>query len=70
MNKGWQVQIKKLKIDLMDVRKKTDNKKHVKKLLEEKDKTVSSFKKQLKIPVTDHPQTKELLTLQKQVESL
>ena len=41
-----------------------------KKFLEEKDKTISSLKKQLKIPITDHPQTKELLTLHKQVDSL
>ena len=57
MNKGWQVQIKKLEIDLMVVGKKSDNKKPTKKVLEEKDKTIISLKKQLKILVTDHPQT-------------
>ena len=57
MIKGWQVQIKKLEIDLMVVGKKLDSKKPAKKLLEEKDKTIRSVKKQLKIPVTEYPQT-------------
>lgn len=57
MIKGWQVQIKKLEIDLMVVQQKSDSKKPAKKLLEEKDKPISSLKKQLKIPITDHPKT-------------
>ena len=54
----------------MVVRKKSDSKKSAKKLLEENVKTISSLKKQLKIPITDHPQIEELFTLQKQVGSL
>lgn len=65
MSKGWQVQIKKLETYLMVVGKKSNNKKSAKKLLEEKDKPISSLKKQLKIPIRDHPKTKELFTLQK-----
>ena len=39
-------------------------------MLEENDKTISSLNKQLKILVADHPQTKELLTLQEEVNPL
>ena len=35
----------------------------VKKLLDEKKKVIKSSKKQLKIPVIDHPQAKELVEL-------
>ena len=49
---------------------KPDSKNPKNKLLEEKDKTISSLKKQLKIPVVDHPQIEELLTLQEEVNSL
>ena len=38
----------------------------VKKLLDEKEKVIKSLKKQLKIPVTDHPQIEELVELQKE----
>lgn len=39
-------------------------KQSVKKLLDEKEIFIKSLKKQLKIPVTDHPQTEELVVLQ------
>ena len=41
-------------------------KQSVKKLLDEKEKVIKSLKKHLKIPVTDHPQTEELVVLQKE----
>ena len=57
MSKGWQVQIKKLETYLMVVGKKSDSKNPAKKLLDEKDKTISSLKKKIEILVTYHPQT-------------
>ena len=45
MNKGWKIQVKKLEMDLTDVRKMLDSKKPVKKLFDEKDKTINSLKK-------------------------
>ena len=45
MRKGWQVQIKKLETYLMVVGKNSDSMNPSKKLLEEKDKTISSLKK-------------------------
>ena len=45
MNMGWQVQIKKLETYLMVVGKKSDSKNPAKKLLDEKDKTISSLNK-------------------------
>lgn len=41
MNKGWQVQFKKLETDLMAIGKNLDSKKIVKKFLEEEDKSIS-----------------------------
>lgn len=38
----------------------------MKKLLDEKENTIQSLKKKLKIPISDHPQMEELLTLQKE----
>ena len=54
----------------MEIGVNPDSQESVKKLLEEKDKMNTSLKKQLKIPVADHPQTKELLSLQGEVNSL
>lgn len=70
MGKAWQTQIKKLEADLMEMGVKPNNQNPVKKLLEEKDKTISSLRKQFKIPVAYHPQTKKLLTLQEEVNYL
>ena len=47
-----------------------DSQKSIKKLLEERDKIISSLKKHLKIYVASHPQIEELLALQEQVNSL
>ena len=63
MGKSWQTQIKKLKEYLMEMGVNPDSQKSVKKLLDEKDKTISYLKKRLKILVEDHPQIEELLTL-------
>jgi hypothetical protein len=41
-------------------------KQSVKNLLDEKEKVIKSLKKQLKIPVIDHPQTEDLVVLQKE----
>lgn len=54
----------------MVVGKKLDSKRPNKKLLEEKDKPISSLRKQLKISIIDHPQTIEIFTPHKQVDSL
>lgn len=54
----------------MEIRVKLDSQKLGKKLLEEKYKTITSLKKQVKIPVINHPQTEELLSLQEEVNSL
>jgi len=70
MGKDWKTKIKKMESDLMEMGVKTDSKNSVKKMLEEKDKTISSLKEQLKILVVNHPQTEELLTLQEEVNSL
>ena len=70
MGKSQKTQYKKLELDLMKVGLKPDSKKIVKNLLEEKDKVITSLKKKLKIPMGDHPQTKELHYLHKEVDSL
>ena len=70
MRNGWKVQIKKLEIDMIVVGKNSHSKNLAKKLFKEKDKTISSLNKQLKIPITDHPQTEEFFTSHKQVDSL
>ena len=63
MSKGWKNQIKKLEADLVVVGGKFGEKKSTEKLLEEKDKTIQSLKKNLKIPNSDHPQNHELLVV-------
>ena len=62
MGKAWKTKIKKLEADLMETGVNSDSQKSVKKLLEEKDKMMTSLKKQLKIPATDHPQIEELIS--------
>ena len=70
MGKAWKTKIKKLEADLMETGVNSDSQKSVKKLLEEKDKMMTSLKKQLKIPATDHPQIEELISFQEEVSSL
>ena len=52
--------------ELITVGVQSNEKQSVKKLLDEKEKVIKSLKKQLKIPVTNHPQTEELVELQKE----
>lgn len=66
MTKGYKTLIKKLKEYLIVVGVNSGSKHPVKKLLEDKDKTIQSLKKKLKIPTIDHTQTEELLTLQRE----
>ena len=42
MGKAWKNQIKKMEADLMEIGVKPNSQKSIKKLLEEKDKTISS----------------------------
>ena len=70
MSKGWKNQIKKLEVDLVAVEGKYGEKKSTKKLLKEKNKTIQSLKKQLKISDSDHPQAQKLLVLQKERDEL
>ena len=70
MSKGWKNQIKKLEDDLVAVGGKYGEKKSAKNLLEGKDKNIQLLKKKLKIPDSDHPQTHELLILQKERDEL
>ena len=63
MSKAWKTQVKKLEEDLLEKGIQLGTKNPIKKLLEEKDKTIQSLKKKLKIPITDHHQTEELLVL-------
>ena len=70
MSKGWKNQIKKLQVDLVSVGGNSCEKKLAKKLLEENDKTIQSLKKKVNIPNSYHPQTQELLVLQKERDEL
>ena len=49
----------------MEIGGKSGENKSAKNLLEEKDKTIQSLKNQLNINDSDHPQTRELVVLQK-----
>jgi molecular chaperone DnaK (HSP70) len=69
MSKAWQTQVMKLEANLLAKGIQPRTKQPIKKLLEEKDKTIQSLKKKLKILVTDHPQTEELLVLQRERDS-
>ena len=66
MSRAWQTQVKTYENELIVAGVKPKEKQLVKKLLDEKEKVIKYLKKKLKIPVTDHPQTKELVELQKE----
>lgn len=55
MSKGWKNKIKKLEVDLVAVGGRFGEKKLAKNMFEEKDKTIQSLKKKLKVPNSDHP---------------
>ena len=66
MSKSWQTQVKRMEIALLAKGIQPGTKQPTKRLLEEKEKTIQSLKKKLKIPIADHPQTKELLSLKRE----
>ena len=66
MSKSLKTQVKSYENELIVVGLKPKEKQSVKKLLDEKEKVIKSLKKQLKIPVTDHLQTEELVVLQRE----
>ena len=66
MSKSWKTQVKSYENELIVVGLKPKEKQSVKKLLDENEKVIKSLKKQLKIPDTDHPQTEELVVLQRE----
>ena len=57
MSRAWQTKVKSYENELISTGVQPKEKKLVKKLLGENEKVIKSLKKQLKIPVTDHPQT-------------
>ena len=54
----------------MAIGSKPGNMQHFKKVLDEKEKTIQSLKKKLKIHITDHAQIEELSILQQKKYSL
>ena len=66
MNKSWYTQVKSFEEDLIVIGVNPQEQQHVKRLLEEKDKTIQSLNKKLNIPITVHPQTEEMIMLQKE----
>ena len=59
MSKSWKTQVRSYENELIVVGLKPKEKQSVKKILDEKQKVIKSFKKKLKIPVTDHPLTED-----------
>lgn len=57
MNKGWKTQINKLETDLMTIGAKLGDLYPMKKLLDEKENTIQTLKKKLKIHFVEYPQT-------------
>jgi uncharacterized protein YajQ (UPF0234 family) len=68
--KGWKVQVKKLEANLVAQGSKEKESKATKKLLDEKDKEIENLQKKLKIYVTYHPQTEEILVYKKKNDDL
>jgi predicted RNase H-like nuclease (RuvC/YqgF family) len=60
-SKGWKLQVKKLENDLIAQGSKDKENINTKKLLDDKVKQIESLQKKLKMPVTDHPQTYEIM---------
>ena len=63
-NKIWKTKIEKLEVDLIVVGEDPKDSHPIKKLLDDKEKTIQALKKKLKIPRTEHVQIEELVTLQ------
>ena len=70
MSRAWKTLVKSYENVLIVAKLQPKEKHSVKKLLDEKEKVIKSLKKQLKILVTDHPQTEELVLLQKERDDL
>ena len=66
MSRAWKTQVKSYENQLIVVGLQPKEKQLVKKILDEKEKVIKSLKKKLKIPITDHLQTKKLMVLQKE----
>lgn len=69
-SKSWKVQVKKLENNWVVQGSKDKESKNTKKLLDDKDKQIESLQRKLKMPVTDHPQTYEIMAFQKKNEDL
>ena len=62
--------MKKLENDLIAQGSKDKESRNTKKLLDDKDTKIESMQKKLKMPVTDHPQTDEIMEYQKKNDDL
>ena len=69
-SKGWKVKAKKLEADLVSQGSKDKESKATKELMDEKDKKIENMQKKLKILVTDHPQTNEIMAYKKKNDDL
>ena len=69
-SKQWKVQVKKLEANLVAQGSKDKESKATKKLLDEKDKQIEKLQKTLKIYVTYHPQTDEMMAYKKKNDDL
>ena len=65
MSRAWQTQVKAYENEMITAGVQPIEKQSVKKLLDEKEKVIKSLKKQLKVPVIDNPQSKELVEYKK-----
>ena len=69
-SKGWKVQVKKLENDLISQGSKDKESRASKNLLDDKDRQIESIQKKLKMPVTYHPQTDEIMAYQHKNDDL
>jgi len=69
-SKGWKVQVKKLENDLVVQGSKDGESINTKKLFDGKDKQIEILQHKLKMPITDHPRTDEIMPFQKKNEDL
>ena len=65
-NRGWQDEIKMLEVDFVYVGVNPKYVQSIKNLLDDKEKTIQTLKKKLKIPGSKHVQTNELVSLQQE----
>ena len=67
---AWKGQVKQLEADLLAKTSDANRKKEMKKLLNEKGRLIEELKKKLKLEPTDHPHTREFMSLQQECDSL